>query len=35
MLTWYFILVQCPVKNSRDKINVIFNRELKAMSSGT
>ena len=30
MLTWYFILVQCTVKNSRDKkINVIFNRELK------
>jgi len=35
MLTWYFILVQCTVKNSRDKINVIFNRELEAMSSGT
>jgi len=26
-------LVKCTVKNSRDKINVIFNRELEAMSS--
>jgi len=35
MSTQYFILVKGTVKNSRDKINVIVNRELEAMSFGT
>lgn len=33
-LTLYFILVQYTVKNSRDEISIIFNKELVAMSSG-